>query len=178
MVLVGAISLSAAQHILHNAYKTREISRHIVTIDGIHADVFQYLLSIHHFLIRPDREQAEKSVSLLSDIEMKVSQYKEKEKSEEYKERTRVIELLDRILENLENEKKILPIFKEFSRTGAFDRDAFEILEKFAYAMETSIAEINRIHFNKIGEWEKESLKYMWNAGPLIRGYLRARGQR
>ncbi len=176
VILVGGISLFLAKDILHNSYKTKEISEHIVIIDNMHADTFQYLLAIHHFLIDPDKVYAEKAAELLTKLEKDVTAYIAREKNEKYKEKTREIELLNEMFVNMQNEKKILSLFDEFIRTGSFDKTTFEGLEEFAYDTETLAREINRIHFKKIAEWERESLSDMWKIIILYIIFLAAGG--
>ncbi|MCK5503950.1 MAG: hypothetical protein KAJ10_02245, partial [Thermodesulfovibrionia bacterium] len=162
VILVGAGSIFLAKDILHNVYKSKEISGDIMIVDSIHSDSFQFLLAMHHFLIDPDEAYAEKAMELLAKMEKDVNNYIAHEEAEKYKERLLELELLNKIQSDIKEQKDIFKLFKEYSETGAFDKDTFQGLEEFGYAIEYNIAEINRIHFTKIKQWEEESLEKMW----------------
>ncbi len=163
VIIVGGGSIFLAKDILQNVYKSKEMSEHIMAVDVIHADSFQFLLAIHHFLIDPDEIYAEKSVRLLKKLEQEISHYRDHEVKEVYKQgKSREIDLLNKIYADIQEQKEIFQYFDEFSKTGTFDRDAFQGLEEFGYAIEDNIGIINRIHFTKIKEWEEDSLHKMW----------------
>jgi nitrogen fixation/metabolism regulation signal transduction histidine kinase len=162
VIIVGGGSIFLAQDILHNVKNSKEMSEHIMAVDVIHADSFQFLLAIHHFLIDPDEVYAEKAVRLLKKLDQEVLQYREAEEDDEHKGPDAELELLDKIYKDIQDQKQILELFKEYAHKGTFDKDTFMSLEEFAYAIEDNISLMNRIHFAKIKKWEEESLSKMW----------------
>ena len=149
VIVVGGGSIFLAKDILHNVYKSKEMSEHIMAVDVFHADSFQFLLAIHHFLIDPDEVYAEKAVRLLKKLEQEITHYKDLEECE-YEGPSPELELLNKIYKDIQGQKQIFKLFKDYAHTGTFDRDAFQSLEEFGYAIEDNISLINRIHFAKI----------------------------
>lgn len=163
VILFGGASIMLTQSILHNAYKVEEESEHISLIDGIHTNAYRLVLAMHHFLIDADKMYSHEVVSLISKIETETEQYKALEEAELYEEKNLEIELLDSIIEDIRELKDgLTQFFEKYTKADIFDRDELLGLETFAYDIETATAKINRIHFDKIAEWQKESLSSMW----------------
>jgi signal transduction histidine kinase len=127
---------------------------------------------MHHFLIDPDEIYSQEILSLLSAIEKKTKAYKAEEEVEPYPESEKEVRLANIILEDIKGLKELPAIFEEFSRTGKFDKDKIVELEEYAYHIESSVKEINKIHFFKIAEWDEESLTYMWIILILYGGFI------
>lgn len=162
VVLVGGISIFLSQKILQNGYKIKEMSEHVLTVDSIYTDAFRLVIAMHHCLIGPSEASAKETVSLISKIESEIKRYKANEELDTYNESRREIELLDTISEDIKGLKTLPAVFEEFSKTGRFNKDKLMGLEKYANHIEHVAKEINKIHFSKIAELEKESLKYKW----------------
>jgi signal transduction histidine kinase len=163
VILVGGVSIFLTQDILHNAYKIEKLSRDIVVVDSIHADTYRLILAIHHFLIEPDELYSDEVRELIADLKNKVEDYKEDELGEiATKEGNMEIQLLDIILEDVKGLDGVSELMYEFSQTGHLDRDKLIRLEAFGYELEDTTKRINKIHFDKIGEWTDESLTNMW----------------
>ncbi len=161
VILVGGASIFLTQRILHNAYKIEEESEHISIIHGIHTDAYRLILAMHHFLIDANEIYSREAVSLISKIKTDTENYKAVEEAELYKERNLEIRLLDVILEDIRQLSDLTKFFEGYSKTGDLDRDELMGLETFAYELETSASKINDIHFDKIREWQTESLSNM-----------------
>ncbi len=129
VIIVGGGSIFLAKDILQNVYKSKEMSEHILAVDVIHADSFQFLLAIHHFLIDPDEIYAAKAVRLLAKMEKEISHYKEHEEKEVYKDgKSREIDLLNKISEDIQGQKEIFEYFEEYSKTGTLTGMHFRVL--------------------------------------------------
>ena len=162
VVLVGGVSLFLAQNILHNAYKVEGISKDIVTIDSIHTDTYRLVLSIHHFLIDPDEVYSKEALESISKIKKKVEDYRSAELKELHEGKNLEIDLLDVILKDIRELKDVTQFFEEFLRTKTFKKERLEGLEEIVYELENTTRKINEVHFDKIAQWQRESLLNMW----------------
>lgn len=172
VILVGWISMVFAKNILHNAYKIEEESEHISIIHNIHTDAYRLVLAMHHFLIDADEVYSQEAVSLISKIKTATENYKAIESAELYQERNLEIQLLNDILEDIRQLDGLIQFFKDYSKTGDLDRDELKGMETFAYDIEAASLKINDIHFDKIREWQSESLSSMWIIAVYYAGFL------
>ena len=162
VILVGGISIFLAKDILHNGYEIEEESKHIKIFDDLNTDAYRLVLSIHHFLIDPDQVYAREAISLVSKIESTTLGYRKMEEAEEYEESFEEVSILNELLRDIKELKKIVAVFDRYSKMGDFNRDELIGYEEFAYSLESSSKAINNIHFKKIEQWGQESIIKMW----------------
>jgi signal transduction histidine kinase len=162
VVLVGGVSIFLTSNILHSAYKIEELSKDIIEIDDIHSEAYRLVLSIHHFIIDPDKLYSDESLEAISALKETVESYKAEEVNESRGDENYEIKYLDIMLGDIKDLGTVQQYFEEFSRTGTFDRDKLLGLEEFAYALENTADKINKIHTDKIKVSINESLTNMW----------------
>lgn len=160
VILVGGVSIYLTQNILHNAYKMRDLSQDIITIDNIHSDAYRLVLSLHHFLIDPDELYSEESVRTINSLEKNIEAYRAYEADES--DGNAEIKYLDIMLEDIKALVIVKKFFEDFSKTGTYDREKLVSLEEFAYELEDTSDKINKIHTDKINNLINRSLAYMW----------------
>lgn len=162
VILVGGVSIFFTKDILHNAYKIQEISEDIITTDNIHTDTYRLVLDIHHLLLEEDEFSSSDVLQVLEEIKKKAEDYRDHELKEELSGTNLELEQLNTILDNIENLYVIKEIIDESTATGKFDKEKLFDLEAYAYDIEETADNINRIHINKITRWINESLSHMW----------------
>jgi len=163
VILVGGVSIVFSSKILHNSYKIQKMSEHIILVDGIHATSFQFLLDIHHFLIDPNEIFAQSARDNLNKIEKELDNYIKEETAELYGDKyNKNMAILISLKKDIQHQKGIFYFFDEFSKKGTFDKNKFIGMEDFGNEIEEKVGEINRVHFNKIVGYQKDSLTYMW----------------
>jgi nitrogen fixation/metabolism regulation signal transduction histidine kinase len=162
VTLIGGVSIYFTREILHNAHEIQEESKHIAIIDKIHTDAYRLVLAMHQFLIVANDIYSNEVVSLISQIETSVEQYKAQESSEKYIEKNLEIAQLEIIQQNIKDLEGVTSFFEEYSKTGNYDKDELIGLEQFAYELEEATKKINQIHFKKISDWINDSLNDMW----------------
>jgi nitrogen fixation/metabolism regulation signal transduction histidine kinase len=162
VILVGAVSIFFTQNILHNAYKIQTISEDIVLTDSIHSDIYTLIRETHHFLLEEDDLSSKEALRLISELEKKVTDYKNHEMTEEHAGENLEIAQLDIILSSIKKLYAVNEIIAEFKETGAYNHNDLIELEEYSYTIEETADEINKIHMNKIQRWINESLNNMW----------------
>lgn len=162
VILIGGVSIFLTSEILHNGYKSKEISEHMPIVNDIYSDAYRLVLAMHHFLVYPEKIYSSEAALKIHTIEQKTIEYKKTEKEEGFAETSPEIKLLDEILDDIEGLKALPALFDEFLMSGVVNRDKVEELEQYAYHIEDTVKKINKIHIAKITGWEKESIIYMW----------------
>ena len=159
---VGGISIFLAKNILHNGYRIKEESKNIVFINELYSHAYRLIVTMHHFLIDPDELYFEEYLEEIRQIEKKTTDYKAKEEADLHPAKAKELKLLEAILKDIGGLRGATVVFEEFSNTGRFNKDKLMELEEFAYHIESTVKDINEIHFDKISKWQKESLSNMW----------------
>jgi signal transduction histidine kinase len=162
VILVGGISIFLAKDILHNGYMIKEESKNIAFINELYSHSYRLIVAMHHFLIDPDELYSQESLEEISEIEKKTADYKVKEENDLHPAKAEELKLVEAILTDIEGLKGVTVVFEEFSKTGRLDKDKLVELEEFAYHIESTVKDINTIHFDKIAKWQEESLSSMW----------------
>jgi signal transduction histidine kinase len=162
VILVGGISIFLAKDILHNGYMIKEESKNIAFINELYSHSYRLIVAMHHFLIDPDELYSQESLDEILEIEKKTADYKVKEENDLHPAKADELKLVEAILTDIEGLKGVTVVFEEFSKTGRLDKDKLVELEEFAYHIESTVKDINTIHFDKIAKWQEESLSSMW----------------
>jgi signal transduction histidine kinase len=162
VISVGGISIYFAQNILHNGYKMQRESKNIAFVNELYSHSYRLIVAMHHFLIDPDTLYSKEAVEEMSKIEEKTAQYMALEEKDLSPEKDNEMKLLHIILKDISGLRGIFTVFEQFSATGYLDKDRLIELEEYAYHIESTVKDINVIHFNKIARWHNESLSNMW----------------
>ncbi|UCH80019.1 MAG: HAMP domain-containing protein [Nitrospiraceae bacterium] len=161
VIMVGGVSIFLSQMILHNQYKISEISRDIVTIDNIHSDTYQLILSMHHFFIDPDEIYSTDVRELTEKLERTVTNYRKYEVTESSNGNNPEVQHLDTMLYDIEGLKGIGDMLDKYVDTGQLDSKQLNRMEMYGYEIEELAAKINAIHFQKIENSISKSLSIM-----------------
>ncbi len=161
VILVGGVSIYLTKEILHNASRVEGLSRDIIKVNNIHSDSYRLIISIHHFLIEQDIDYSLEAIRTIDNIKLKVDMYIEEELHEIVKGKNLELELLDVIVADIKGLEDLTLLMQEYSNTGNFNRDELIAMEYYAYELEDTIKEINKIHLLKIQTWIDEAQQNM-----------------
>lgn len=160
IVLIGGVSIYLAADILHKEYEIKEMSDHIKIINGIHTNSFRLLLLIHEFKLDADKQYIDEADKLLGIIEKDLNGYISSEEEETYKDKT-----MDNLYE-LRNDfnylKNVFRVFGHYLLSGNLDKEKLSEYEEIGHKIDANAVAINRIHYDNISQWQKESLSSMW----------------
>jgi signal transduction histidine kinase len=159
---IGGISIYYAQNIMHNGYKMQEESRNIAFVNELYSHAYRLITAMHHFLIDPDKLYSDEAIEEIEKIGAKTKQYMDEEAKDLSPEKNKELVLLEAIIKDIDGLKGFSGIFEQYTKTGSFDRDKLIELEEYAYHIETTVKDINIIHFDKIARWQNESITNMW----------------
>ncbi len=164
IISIGGVSILMVKDIIHNVHYIQEESKHVDNPESLHDKSYDLLLSIHHFVIQPNKEYADKTLKVFNEIEMsmnnQVAEHDSGHGSDHHSgghDSVPPVELRN----NLESIKEIISLIKVYSETGSFNSDNILDINRYRNDMEEFIKTTNRFHFTGIGQKVNDSYSKM-----------------
>ncbi len=164
IISIGGLSILMVKDIIHNVHYIKEESKHVDQPESLHDKSYDLLLSIHHFIVKPDKEYADRALKVFDEIEKSLGSHADAHGAEHGDDHHGISHenlTPDELKNNLESIKEMIVLIKEYSETGSFNSDKILDLESYRNNIEEFIKTTNRYHFTGIGQKVDDSYKKM-----------------
>ncbi len=148
--------------IIHNVHFIKEESKHVDNPESLHDKSYELLLSIHHFIVKPDRQYAARAVRIFNDIKHNVASHSSNDNDVQGHHGSHGDSGgLDQARENLNEIENVIVLINEYLETGSFDPSTRINLEEYRNSIEAFIKNVNTHHFTGIGAKVNDSYESM-----------------
>ncbi len=155
VLTIGGASLFMVQRMMVKTYAIEEESRNVDFINHLHNKAYSLILATHHYVLKPDEKYILLVEELVRGIDADIVDYIRHEQASNYPEAKEEIMLLQQLRENLtalrQSTDEIGNLTTEANRDAAAATALWnEMLDRYAFGIQSRIREINQLHFDII----------------------------
>ena len=160
---VGGVCIKLVNDMVNNISSLEKESEDVSKIDDIDRKIHQIISSIHHAMIRNDKNEFLNAIRIIDDVKHDVEIYKENELDLYDAKNNNEIELLGLIQTIFADIKQILERqYKRFDSNQKADPEDIKKLERLADGVQRLTEVINVVHFEIISGMVQDSYSRMY----------------